>query len=349
MNTSSIRRFFTLLFAQWFQTRANMQWLKPNSTKVLIETWPGFTKADWIKSLDLYFPGWENQIEARFVSSRLERLMLSSDMEVYASTWLDADLIAQASHLRWVYLAVGGQEFIEGLKLPSDLKITTAAGISAPGIAEHVLGLMLALSRRFDIAIKQQIFWQWCQDKILPGIRLLRGQTAGILGLGHNGQAIAKLLKSIGMQVIGFDIRTDLNLESINEIYTTPEDFNLFLSKSDFVVVCVPLTNQTRGLINQSTIKNMKKSGFLVNVTRGEVVNEADLAYCLHHNVITGAALDVLSSEPPPFFSPLRRCINLIITPHVAGNIFNFRHEIIRRFVTDLKTYQEKEKIEGFD
>lgn len=158
----------------------------------------------------------------------------------------------------------------------------------------------------------------------------------GIIGLGNNGQALASLALSNGLRVIGIDIHSNLTIKGV-EICRggLPE----LLSISDFVVLCVPLTRTTKKMIGYEELKKMKKNAYLINISRGEVVDESALAWALRKGIIKGAGLDVLSLEPPPIFHPLRGCPNLIITPHVAGNIYTYRDAIRERFVSNIKAF----------
>lgn len=336
-----LRRNIKQTIADWHQKRNPAGWEKNARLKVLLESWNGFAEKDWLTSLDQYFPTWPGAIQARFVNNFKERAVYTPEMQVYASTWLEADWLAKARDLKWVYLATGGTECLEDLRLPPGVDVSTAKGISAQGIAEHTLMLMLALDRRLDRAIKHQSMLRWNQGEILPNIRRLQGRTVGILGLGNNGQAIARLCSTLGMHVIGQDLKTDLCLDEIQAIYP-PEKMHLLLSSADFVIVCLPLNNNTRGLIRREHFRQMKRDAFFINVARGAIVNENDLAWALNRQIIAGAAVDVLTSEPPPMFHPLRICKNLIITPHVAGNIYTYRNEIRQDFVIKLRELVER-------
>ena len=343
---SRIQQATRQILAEWYQRRFNVRWNGGQELKVLIETWPGFTAKDWIQTLDGDFDGWKQLTEVRFVRDSLERYVLAPEMEVYVSTWLTSDLLARSCQLRWAHLTMAGVEFLEELEIPPHVKITTAAGVAANGIAEHVLGLVIALDRRLDLALKRRQRWVWNQQGIVEHIRGLKGRMVGVVGLGHNGQAVARLAKAVGMRVVGLDRRRDLMVEGVEAIYS-PDALPVLLSKSDFVVLCVPLTSETRGLMGRTELEVLGRDSYLINVARGEVVDEDALAWALRNGIIAGAALDVLSVEPPPRFHPLRRCPNLIITPHVAGNIYTFRDEIRKRFVRSLKAFASGGELEG--
>jgi len=282
----------------------------------------------------------------RFVRGSAERHILAPEMHVFVSTWLDADLLDRARELRWVDLALAGVEFLEDIDIPARLQITSAAGVAAEGIAEHVLGLMIALDRRFDLAVRRLDRWVWSQHGIVENIGGLKGRTVGVVGLGHNGRAVARRARAVGMRVIGLDKCRDLVVDGIEATYY-PDSLYEFLRAADFAVLCVPLTMETRGMIGCAELEALGSAGYLINVARGAVIDEKALAQALRRGDIAGAALDVLSQEPPGTFHPLRGCPNLIVTPHVAGNIYTFRREIQRRFAVNLWSHVEGGNLTG--
>lgn len=322
------------------------KWEINNKIKVLLEIRNGFSQEDWLQALHGGFTGWENHIDIRFVCSRLDRLVLLPEAEIYFSTSLTPNILKLSKRLKWVHLASVGVEYLEGLSIPPHLIISTSSGISADYVGEHVLGLIIALDRRFALAIARQQEWRWNQVGILEGIRGLKGRTVGIVGLGHNGRAVSQVAKMLGMKVIGLDQNCDVLVPTADKIYITGELDHL-LKNSDFVVLCVPSTRKTRGMIQRRELNIMRPDAYLINVARGDVINEIDLAEALRKGIIAGAALDVLSAEPPSRKHPLKGCPNLIITPHVAGNIYTVRREIQNRFVRNLKAYIAGDELEG--
>lgn len=142
----------------------------------------------------------------------------------------------------------------------------------------------------------------------------LEGKTMGIIGLGQIGQQVAKLAIAFGMKVVGYRRNEKQNQANGYELLSPPD----FFSQVDVVSIHCPLFPETNGLINHEKLKMMKKSAFLLNTSRGPIIVEEDLANALNNNVIAGAALDVLSSEPPEISNPLLKAKNCIITPHIA-------------------------------
>ncbi len=321
-------------------------WEAGPKTRLLIENGCGASAEEWLSTLAQAFPCPEQPFQVRFVNNKLDRHQLLPEAQVYLTTHLSQRLLERAAQLNWIHLAVGGVEFLEPLTIPAHVKITTAAGLSAAGIAEHVIGLIIALDRRFDLAFERQQRGRWSQSGILEHILTLRGKTLGILGMGHNGQALIQPAGALGMRVIGFDQRSDLRLDGLEKLYG-PDGLPDLLRESDFVVVCLPLSKETHRIIGSDTLALMRPSACLINVARGGLVDEGALAQALRRRQIAGAALDVLTVEPPPRVHPLRGCPKLLITPHVAGNIYTFRKEIQQQFIENLKAYLKREEREG--
>lgn len=296
---------------------------------VVFESGPSFDEQTWTAALDEGLPGWRGRVDARFVDNRRTRRSALADADVYVSTWVSSDVFRRAPHLSWVHLTLAGAG--GDATVPPDVRLTTAAGVAAAGMAEHALMSMLALARRLPAALDNQRRWSWTQDGILEGVEGLAGRTAGIVGLGHAGRAIARLARAVGMNVAGAS-RSGAPVEDVAEIVP----LHRLLEVADFLVLAASLNDSTRGLIGAAELKLLGPSSYLVNVARGELVDERALGDALRKGVIAGAAVDVLSKEPPPRRHPLRGAPNLIVTPHVAGNVHTHAREIRSRFVEQL-------------
>jgi D-3-phosphoglycerate dehydrogenase/(S)-sulfolactate dehydrogenase len=224
-------------------------------------------------------------------------------------TKVTADVIAAAPKLKVIARAGVGLDNID-LKAADAAGVVVVAGLGANAVSvgELTLGLALALLRNVpghDVATRDG---GWVRT---PG-RELSGLTWGLLGCGATGVATAKLIQGFNCQVIGFDPYAK-NLSGIE--LTTFEDV---LKRSDVVSIHMPSTPETNGTINAQTLSLMKPDAIIVNVGRGEVINEADLMAALKAKTIAGAALDVRAQEPP-VKGEMEQIANLILTPHVAG------------------------------
>jgi D-3-phosphoglycerate dehydrogenase / 2-oxoglutarate reductase len=232
-----------------------------------------------------------------------------SALVVRNRTKVTADVIASAPKLRVIARAGVGLDNID-IKAADAAGVVVVAGLGANAVSvgELTLGLALALLRNIpghDVVTRDG---GWVRT---PG-RELSGLTWGLLGCGATGVATAKLIQGFGCSVLGYD-PYEKNLSGIE--LTTFEDV---LKRSDVMSIHMPSTPETNGVINSATLALMKPEAILVNVGRGEVINEADLMAALKAKTIAGAALDVRAQEPPSK-GEMEAIPNLILTPHVAG------------------------------
>jgi D-3-phosphoglycerate dehydrogenase/(S)-sulfolactate dehydrogenase len=246
---------------------------------------------------------WSNPEELKAALKDVKALVVRNRTKV------TADVIAAAPNLKVIARAGVGLDNID-LKAADAAGVVVVAGLGANAVSvgELTLGLALALLRNIpghDLATRDG---GWVST---PG-RELSGLTWGLLGCGATGVATAKLIQGFNCEVIGFDPYAK-NLSGIE--LTTFEDV---LKRSDVLSIHMPSTPETNGTINAQTLSLMKPDAIIVNVGRGEVINEADLMAALKAKTIAGAALDVRAQEPP-VKGEMEQIPNLILTPHVAG------------------------------
>jgi glycerate dehydrogenase len=211
---------------------------------------------------------------------------------------------------------------------------------STPNVAQAVFALLLELTNRTGHHAQtvragrwaaSQDFCYWDGDLVE-----LAGLTLGLVGYGRIGRAVAAVGRAFGMNVLAHR-RTAMS-GSRDEL-ATMVDLPTLLRESDVVSLHCPLTPETQGLINAETIGLMKPTAFLINTSRGPLVNEADLAAALDQGRIAGAGLDVLSVEPPPAANPLLTARNCIITPHIAWATRNARRRLIEVTAANLRAF----------
>jgi phosphoglycerate dehydrogenase-like enzyme len=242
-----------------------------------------------------------------------------------AITWsLRPEQFRAAPKLRWVHsTAAAVHQLLFPELIESAVILTNAREVHGPVVAEHALALIFALAKKVPAAVRLQGRHIWGQEELWresPPPRELAGATLGIVGLGSIGRELAKRSAALGMRVSATREHPKKGSEGLDlvAIYA-PEQLHEMLTASDYVVIAAPLTADTRGLINAERLSQMKPDAFLINVSRGQLVDEAALIECLHENRIAGAALDVFEREPLPSDSPLWDMKNLLITPHVAA------------------------------
>jgi D-3-phosphoglycerate dehydrogenase len=213
--------------------------------------------------------------------------------------------------------------------------VTSCSGLFANQVAEQTLALLLGLVRSAPVF--------FCAQQRHEFIRRptgdLHGKTVGILGFGGNGRRLAEVLAAFRCRILATDM-FPVNKPSHVEQLLPADQFRTVLSKSDVVILCVPLTDRTTGMIDAAALRAMPNHALLINVARGPIVREADLAVALEQGWIAGAALDVTEVEPLPAESPLWDMPNVIITPHVGAQSAHRVDDTTDLFCENLQRFQ---------
>jgi len=226
-----------------------------------------------------------------------------------------AEKLDAAPELEWVQaLTAGVDSFDREALADAGVALTSASGIHAEPIGEQVLAYLLTFERNVQKGMNQKHRGVWENY----GGRELRDETVGILGLGAIGGRVAELASAFGTRVVGTKRDPESAPDAVDEAYG-PDGLYDVLAQSDYVVVALPLTDETRGLLGEEELRTMDSSAVLVNVARGEIVDEEALTTALQQGHLRGAALDVFETEPLPAESPLWDLSNVVLTPHMAG------------------------------
>jgi glyoxylate/hydroxypyruvate reductase A len=222
-------------------------------------------------------------------------------------------LLAGAKRLRWIQCMGAGVERLLVPELPPAVRVTRAAGIFGPWMAEYTIGWCLWVTQKMDRFRASQRRRQWEPVDPVP----LRGQTLCVVGLGDIGGSIAKAARALGMRVIGVT-RSGRPSRHALRVYPT-KALRAALARADFVVLTLPLSDETRGLLGPAELAAMKPTAWLLNLARGPIVDEAALVDALRGRRIGGAVLDVFDTEPLPADHPLWGLDNVVVTPHISG------------------------------
>ncbi|HVZ01678.1 MAG TPA: D-2-hydroxyacid dehydrogenase [Dongiaceae bacterium] len=228
-----------------------------------------------------------------------------------------AEILRAAPGLRWIQTASIGVENLLARPPRPGVVLTNAAGLKAPTVAEHAVALLLALARNVDSAVELRRAHRWAPDELAPDMRSLAGKNVLCLGYGAIGREVARKLLAFDAEVTALT-RTGEGPPPATHIvpYGT---LDAVLPGADAVVLALPLAPETRNVMSRARLARMKPTAFLVNVGRGELVDEAALAEALTGKRLGGAALDVFAAEPLAGTSPLWGCPRTIVSPHVAG------------------------------
>ncbi|MDP9237849.1 MAG: D-2-hydroxyacid dehydrogenase [Chloroflexota bacterium] len=250
-----------------------------------------------------------------------------------------------APRLQWIQLTSAGADrllnsgFIEG-----GVTVTTVSGLHATPIGEYILTVMLMWVKGAPQTMRAQLKREW--TRFAP--RELHGKTVGIVGIGHIGAEAGRLAKAFGCKVIATkrSATAETSEPYADAIYPASE-LHRVLSESDFVVVCVPLTPETRGMIGEPELRAMKADALIVNIARGPVIVEEALLRALRERWIAGAALDVFDQEPLPPEHPLWDMENVILTPHISGGTEIYNQRAVEIFADNLCRYLAGEPLQN--
>ena len=260
--------------------------------------------------------------DATLVDRRSELRAQLSDavaLIVRNRTQVDADLLAAGPKLKVVgRLGVGLDNIDTAACMARGIEVIPATGANAQAVAEYVIGVAMVLMRTAYHSTDAVAGGTWPRQPLSEG-REIAGKTLGLVGFGGIGRLTAKLARAIGMDVIGFDPQLPASSPVWAAHQATPRTLSEVLAESDVISLHVPLTQETRALIDASRIAQMKPDAILINTARGGVVDEAAVAQALRVGRLAGAALDVFDREPLPAGSPLAGCPRLLLTPHIAG------------------------------
>ncbi|MBM3298620.1 MAG: hypothetical protein FJY85_01545 [Deltaproteobacteria bacterium] len=319
-------------------------WKRERALHVLIQTLEGFDEALWYSALsEVCRPG-NQDVEILLVRRKTDFYTALMQADICTTIDISDTLFKVGSRLKWVNALVAGID-LEG-SIPASVSVTTSRGIAARSMAEHALALIFILSR--GLLQSGDVFetWEATQRRLLKKERDLAGKTVVVVGLGSVGQELARLCRAIGMRIVAVRRRALMEGNLYDEVYSL-DDIQCALPHADFLVLAIPLTQRTFHLVGKTELGLMKPQSYIINIARGELIDEVELAQALRSAKIAGAGLDVLTEEPPGKNSPLRGCPSLVITPHVSGNIHRFREEIAHRFAQNLSAYLCGEPLEG--
>jgi phosphoglycerate dehydrogenase-like enzyme len=263
------------------------------------------------------------QLQVVYPSNSAEGEAQLRDSEIVVTVSLSSEQFRAATKLAWIHSpAAAVHDLMTAELVNSEVIITNGRDVHGPVVAEHVMGLIFAWAKSIPLAVRLQQKHQWGKEIIWNGRnrpREIAGATAGLIGLGTIGRAVARHASALGMNVIATRERPEQgSAEGVHQVLASSQ-IDRLLEQSDFVVLAAPITPSTRGLINSERLARMKADAYLINVGRGQLVDEAALIDALRDHNIAGAALDVFDTEPLPAESPLWDLENLLITPHTAG------------------------------
>jgi len=259
---------------------------------------------------------------------------------ILGSISFPSHLLSSASRLRWIQVTGAGVDaFLAKSQLPDSVVLTRADISFGDQIAEYVIGHLLALTQRLRDVHHLQGNRTWHPLEV----GFLKGKTMGVAGTGSIGQSVANRARGMGMRTIGM-ANTQRELPGFERVYGRG-DLTSFLPRLDVLVICLPLTDATRGMIGAEQLALLKNSAILVNVARGAILDETALIDALQHQRLGGAILDVFEREPLSLESQLWGLENVTLTSHHSG--LNIPDDIIDFFLDNLRGFEAGEELHG--
>jgi phosphoglycerate dehydrogenase-like enzyme len=292
-------------------------------------THPEPTRSGYEKYLKPRHP----ELNITTVSTRDEALKLAPDAEILMAfgPQVKQDFFKNTPKLKWVFsLGTGTDGITDSPWLGKDVVVTAVRGIHGAPISEMAFLHMLAFARDFRRIERQRLAKKW---ERYPGT-LLDGKTVGILGVGAIAEGLAPRCKAFGMRVVGIS-RSYRPIPGFDKIFSRGDIVDA-VADLDFLIMLVPLEDDTRNLVDDRVLMAMKPTSFLINLARGGVLDEAALIRALSDKRIAGAALDALATEPLPADSPLWSMPNVIVTPHLGGYYDNYPRDAAMQFEQSL-------------
>jgi phosphoglycerate dehydrogenase-like enzyme len=295
--------------------------------------------APWIERLRHDFP--QHEFVGVWTEPDVRQHLPAVDLAF--TPYIFRDQVPSLTKLRWVQTSAAGVgSMLSPELIASPIVVTNARGIRARAIAEHVMGMTLALARRLPTAMRRQREHVWAVEELEQdcAIMTLSGRQVVVVGLGSIGQQIARLASAFGLHVSGVRQRTDQPPPVGVDVVVSPDRLTELLSSADIVVLAAPLTPATRGLINRSTLAACKRGAFLINIGRGKLIDDEAVVSALEEGTLGGAALDVFTNEPLPPDSPYWDLPTVIVTPHVSGAMEDYWTPLVTLFADNLRRFE---------
>ena len=266
------------------------------------------------------------------------------DADVLMAWMVNEEAFRSARKLQWIHTGMAGLTLILiPPVIDSDVIVSNSKGVHPPIMGEHAMALILAFSRRLHDCMDFQRKAVWARAEIygrVPSFEGLGGKTLGVLGFGAIGCEVARRARGFDMRVIGFK-RDTSRVSDLADVLYAPDELDEHLSEIDYLVLAAPLTDETEHMIGAPQFERMKPTSVLINLARGEIVDQDALIAALENDQIAGAGLDVFVPDPLPDGHPLFTTKNLILTPHVSGTSPEMWRRITDMFIDNIGRFRE--------
>ena len=284
----------------------------------------------------------DTEIYERSSVDETEKRIADADIVLTNKSELSEKLINSAPNLKYIGVMATGYNIVDITAAHTrNIIVTNVPAYSTASVAQLTFAFILELTNHAALYAKSVSNGDWVKSKDfsyhLKPIMELDDKTLGIIGFGQIGQAVAKIAIAFGMKVIASHKHPERDrMEGVNFL-----DEKTCFKEADIISLHCPLNESNQQFVNKKLLSSMKANSFLINTSRGGLINEQDLAEALYESVIAGAALDVLSTEPPKAGNPLLQAKNCIINPHVAWATFEARSRLMNVVVNNVQAFLE--------
>ena len=318
-------------------------WKQGEKVRIVIVINRYFTAKSWRKVFSESLLPETNNWEIIYCQNKIELYRHFDRANICFAYGLGDFQLKNIINPKMVYFPMLGLEFLNSKTIPVNLTIVQSPPLSAQSIAEYCIAMAILLTRNLHNSFENRFSKKWKQNNIIPGSVISITQCKiGVLGLGRVGKVIAGNFGKMGCEVIGCDMVTPENTVVLSSFYLAGR-LNLFIENIDILIIALPLNKSTKRIVDSKIINTLGKNKYLINISRGEIIDEKALIRALSSNNLKGAALDVFEHEPLPRNSALYRTKNLILTPHIAGNMNLFVDEIQMDFVRKALAYSKND------
>jgi len=255
---------------------------------------------------------WRDKISILKFSKNTEGIIIRN------KTTLSKEILSEFSKLKFIgRLGVGLDNIDMDYCSEKKIKVQPASGLNADSVAEYVIGVSLSLLKKIPLLHQETVRGSWPRNSFT--LNEIKGKTFGFIGFGEIAKKVFKRLEPFKVHCVAYDPYIDIN--NLSEFKIELIDFKKLLQLSNIISIHLPLTNETKELINKDAFKKMSKSPIIINTSRGSIINEYDMLEAYSKNLIAGFALDVFDQEPveKKFYDQITNDMNCILTPHIAG------------------------------
>jgi phosphoglycerate dehydrogenase-like enzyme len=312
-----------------------------NDSPLLVLIAPGDTNIPFVREL--------RQLAKTVIGDSARDLASAADDAEIILNWsgslaLLRDVFSMSNHLRWIHSRSAGlEQMLFPELIESEVIVTNSSGIFSPSLGEFALAAILYFAKDLRRMTRNQMAGVWEQFDVT----MISGQTLGIIGYGSIGRAVAARARALEMKVLGLrrHISHPREEDSLLDHVYRPDQCLEMLSRCDYVLATLPLTEQTRGLISTREFAVMKKTAVVINIGRGPTIDERAIINALSENRIRGAALDVFDQEPLPAGHPFYSMENVLLSPHCADHTPDWLDNAMRFFIAQLRRFRGREPL----